>query len=60
MCFGCVASILSEVFLKEGEDIRITLLIMVYNNEAFVERTLLSILENDTKFFDIIIVPYLF
>lgn len=28
---------------------------MVYNNEAFVERTLLSILENDTKFFDIII-----
>ena len=28
---------------------------MVYNNEAFVERTLLSILENDTEFFDIII-----
>lgn len=55
MCFGCVASISSEVFLKEGEDIRITLLIMVYNNEAFIERTLLSILENDTKSFDIII-----
>tara|TARA_B100001250_G_scaffold414037_1_gene450342 strand:- start:5686 stop:7257 length:1572 start_codon:yes stop_codon:yes gene_type:complete len=28
---------------------------MVYNNEAFIERTLLSILENDTKYFDIII-----
>ena len=28
---------------------------MVYNNEAFIERTLLSILENDTKSFDIII-----
>lgn len=55
MCFECVESISSEVFLKEGEDIRITLLIMVYNNEAFVERTLLSILENDTKCFDIII-----
>ena len=28
---------------------------MVYNNEDFIERTLLSIVKNDTKYFDIII-----
>jgi glycosyltransferase involved in cell wall biosynthesis len=28
---------------------------LVFNNEAFVERTLLSILENNTKYFDVVI-----
>ena len=34
---------------------RITLIVLVYNNEAFVKRTLLSILENDTEYFDVVI-----
>ncbi len=34
---------------------RITLLILVFNNEAFIERTLLSILNNNTRHFDVVI-----
>lgn len=34
---------------------RITLLILVFNNEAFIERTLLSILNNNTTLFDVVI-----
>ena len=39
----------------QGITTKITLLVLVYNNEAFVERTLLSILENNTKYFDVVI-----